>query len=167
MLADRILEYSGRIVAKGGTGLAVLSRAFRTHVALYRRTRGLIGHRIPGMPPFLLLEHIGAKSGRERVSPLGYMRYGESVILFASNGGGPHNPAWLHNLRAHPDVTIQIGGRRDAVRARVAGPTERAELWPKLLEYHHIFTSYQQRTTREIPLVVLDPCPTVPSPSSP
>lgn len=160
MLADRILEQAGKLVANGGAGRAVLTRAFQVHVAVYRRTRGLIGHRVPGMPPFLLLEHIGAKSGRRRASPLGYMRHGDSVILVASNGGGPHNPAWLYNLRAHPDVTIQIGPRRSSVRAHIATPTERAQLWPKVLEFDDIFTTYQQRTTREIPLVILEPRPT-------
>lgn len=157
MLADRILEYSGRIVANGGTGRAILSRAFQLHVAVYRRTRGLIGHRIPGMPPYLILDHVGAKTGRERASPLGYMRHGPDVVLVASNGGGPRNPAWLHNLRAHPDVTIQIGPHRSAVHARIAGPAERARLWPKVLEFDDIFTAYQERTDREIPLVILEP----------
>ena len=160
MLADRILHHAGKIVANGGAGRAILGRAFRVHVAVYRRTRGMIGHRIPGMPPYLLLEHVGAKSGRERVSPLGYMRHGDTVILVASNGGGPHNPAWLHNLRAHPDVMVQIGPRRSAVRARIADPEERARLWPKVLEFDDIFTTYQERTKREIPLVVLEPRPT-------
>jgi deazaflavin-dependent oxidoreductase (nitroreductase family) len=157
MLADRILEYSGKIVANGGAGRAVLSRAFQVHVAVYRRTRGLIGHRIPGMPPYLILEHVGAKTDRNRASPLGYMRHGPDVILVASNGGGPHNPAWLYNLRAHPDVTIQIGPHRSTVHARVADPTERALLWPTVVEFDDIFTSYQQRTDREIPLVILEP----------
>jgi deazaflavin-dependent oxidoreductase (nitroreductase family) len=159
MLADRVLEQAGRIVANGGAGRAVLSRAFQVHVAAYRRTRGLIGHRVPGMPPFLLLEHVGAKSGRKRVSPLGYMRHGDNVILVASNGGGPHNPAWLYNLRAHPDVAIQIGPRRSPVHARIAGPTERAGLWPEVLAFDDIFTTYQNRTKREIPLVILEPRP--------
>ena len=157
MLADRILHHAGKIVANGGAGRAILSRAFQVHVAVYRRTRGMIGHRIPGMPPYLLLEHIGAKSGRERVSPLGYMRHGDNVILVASNGGGPRNPAWLYNLRAHPDVMVQIGPLRSGVRARVADPEERAQLWPKVREFDDIFTTYQERTKREIPLVVLEP----------
>lgn len=155
MIADWILRYSGKIVAHGGVGRIALSRAFGVHVAVYRWSRGLIGHRIPGMPPFLLLEHTGAKSGRTRVSPLGYMRSGEDLILVASNGGGPRNPAWLHNLKAHPDVSIQVGGQRRAVHARIADPAQRAELWPKVLEFDDIFTTYQQRTERQIPLVIL------------
>jgi deazaflavin-dependent oxidoreductase (nitroreductase family) len=116
------------------------------------------------MPPFLLLEHIGAKSGRGRVSPLGYMRHGEEIVLIASNGGSPRNPAWFYNLRAYPDVAIQVGPHRCAVSARIAPPTERAALWPKVLEFDDIFTAYQDRTDREIPLVILEPRTTVRTP---
>src|SRR5581483_3248128 len=103
MLAKRILRSSGKIVADRGVGAAIMGRLFQGHVVIYRATRGLIGHRFPGMPPFLLLEHVGAKSGTVRTTPLGYLLDDENVILVASNGGGPKNPGWLHNLRAHPD----------------------------------------------------------------
>jgi deazaflavin-dependent oxidoreductase (nitroreductase family) len=157
MLATRFLDISGNIVAKGGTGAAVMQRMFAWHVTIYRRTGGRIGHRFPGLPPFLLLEHVGARSGTVRVNPLGYLRDGANVVLIASNGGGPRNPAWIHNLRAHPAVRIWIGADEQRVVAHRADPGERAELWPKVLELSDVFTEYQQRTDREIPLVVLEP----------
>jgi deazaflavin-dependent oxidoreductase (nitroreductase family) len=157
MVAKRILQSSGKIVAARGTGAAVLSRLFQGHVAVYRLTHGWIGHRFPGMPPFLLLEHVGAKSGMVRTTPLGYVRDGENVILIGSNGGGPRNPGWFYNLQAHPDVRIWIGPDEKRVTARAAGTDERDQLWPKVLEVTDVFTDYQRRTDRQIPLIVLEP----------
>ena len=112
MLSKRILQSSGKIVAERGAGAAVMSRLFRGHVAIYRLTRGAIGHRFPGMPPFLLLEHAGAKSGVLRTTPLGYVRDGPNLVLVGSNGGGPKNPGWFYNLRANPEARIWIGAAR-------------------------------------------------------
>ncbi|HEU0318099.1 MAG TPA: nitroreductase/quinone reductase family protein, partial [Solirubrobacteraceae bacterium] len=76
-----------------------------------------------------------------------------------SKGGHPRDPAWLHNLVADPDVTIQVGRDRRPVRARVATAAERERLWPKALEVYPGYRDYQARTSREIPLVVLEPRP--------
>jgi F420H(2)-dependent quinone reductase len=127
------------------------------HVELYRRTRGLIGHRVPFAPPMLLLDHVGARSGRRRTSPLAYVRDGDSYVVIASKGGHPRNPGWFHNLRAHPDTTIQVGAQKRAVRARVATPEERERLWPRAVEVWGPYESYQRRTQRQIPLVILEP----------
>jgi deazaflavin-dependent oxidoreductase (nitroreductase family) len=78
-------------------------------------------------------------------------------VLVASKGGHPRNPAWFHNLKAHPDVTIQVGTSRKQVRARVATAAERERLWPKVVDNYSGFDGYQQRTEREIPLVILEP----------
>ena len=127
------------------------------HVELYRRTRGLIGHRVPFVPPMLLLDHVGARSGKHRTSALAYVRDGESYVVIASKGGHPRNPGWFHNLRAHPDTTIQVGGAHREVRARVATPAERERLWPRAVEVWGPYESYQRRTERQIPLVILEP----------
>ena len=127
------------------------------HVALYRATRGAIGHRLPFAPPMLLLDHVGARSGRRRTSPLAYVRNGDAYVVIASKGGHPRHPGWFHNLRAHPDTTIQVGRTRIAVRARVATPVERARLWPRAVEAWGPYESYQRRTRRVIPLVILEP----------
>jgi deazaflavin-dependent oxidoreductase (nitroreductase family) len=135
----------------------LLRRAMGGHTAVYRLTGGLIGHRFPGSPPMLLLDHVGARSGTSRTSPLVYARDGANVILIASKGGYPKNPAWFHNLKANPDTTIQIGRERSSVRARVATAEERGHLWPLVVGVYGGYEDYQRRTEREIPLVVLEP----------
>ncbi|HEY7150197.1 MAG TPA: nitroreductase family deazaflavin-dependent oxidoreductase [Solirubrobacterales bacterium] len=133
----------------------ILRRLMGVHTVVYRASGGLVGHRFPGGPPMLLLDHIGAKSGIERTSPLVYVEDGDDLVLVASKGGYPKNPAWFHNLRAHPETTVQVGSERRAVRARVATPTERARLWPKAVSAYAGYAGYQERTGREIPLVIL------------
>jgi deazaflavin-dependent oxidoreductase (nitroreductase family) len=135
----------------------LLFRLVGGHTAVYRRTGGRIGHRHPGLPPMLLLDHTGARSGVRRTSPLVYVRHGENYVVVASKGGFPQHPAWFHNLRAHPDATIQVGSRRLSVRARVAAPAERARLWPRAVATYRGYAGYQRRAGREIPLVVLEP----------
>jgi F420H(2)-dependent quinone reductase len=136
----------------------LLHRAMGAHTLAYRATRGLIGHRIPGLrAPILLLEHVGAKSGKRRTSPLLYIPDGERYVIVASKGGFPRNPAWFHNLRAHPDVTVQVGSAKRAVRARPASGEERERLWRRAVELYPPYADYQRRTERQIPLVVLEP----------
>lgn len=134
-----------------------LNRVMRGHVAVYRATNGRVGHRFPGTPPMLLLDHVGAKTGTKRTSALVYALDGEDVVLVASKGGFPRNPAWFHNLRANPETTIQIGSERRPVRARVATADERPRLWQKAVDVYAGYKQYQRRTDREIPLVVLEP----------
>jgi F420H(2)-dependent quinone reductase len=135
----------------------LLRRLMGGHAAIYRASHGLIGHRFPGTPPTLLLDHVGAKSSTRRTSPLAYAVDGENLVLVASKGGYPKNPAWFHNLVANPDTTVQVGSRRRAVRARVANATERKRLWPVVLDVYGGYADYQRRTEREIPLVILEP----------
>ena len=126
------------------------------HTTAYRLTGGLVGHRFPFAPPSLLLDHIGAKTGTVRTTPLTYLTDGDNFVLVASKGGNPKNPAWYHNLRAHPDVIVQVGSKRVAVRARVATADERKRLWPKVVDLYGGYADYQRRTKREIPLVILE-----------
>ena len=135
----------------------VLRRLMGGHAAIYRATNGRIGHRFPGSPPVLLVDHVGAKSGTKRTSPLVYARDGDNVILVASKGGYPKHPAWFHNLMANPDTQIQVGSSRRKVHARVADAEERKRLWPKVVEVYAGYDDYQRRTEREIPLVILEP----------
>ena len=135
----------------------VLNRLMQGHALVYRASGGLIGHRFPGAPPMLLLDHVGAKSGQRRTTPLVYMRDRSNLVIVASKGGHPRNPAWYHNLRAHPDVTVQVGSRRRPVRARVATAAQRRRLWPKVVEVYGGYRGYQERTRRQIPLVILEP----------
>jgi len=126
------------------------------HMYLYRATHGLIGHRVPGLPPMLLLDHVGAKSGTKRTAPLLYIRDGDDLVIVASKGGHPKHPAWFHNLRANPDTTVQIGSERRPVHSRVATPEERERLWPTVVAAYGDYARYQRRTGREIPLVILE-----------
>jgi deazaflavin-dependent oxidoreductase (nitroreductase family) len=135
----------------------LLGRVMQGHTAIYRATNGLVGHRLPGAPPVLLLDHIGAKSGTLRTSPLVYARDGDSFVIVASKGGYPKHPAWLHNLKANPETTIQVGSKRLAVRAKVASAEERKHLWPVVVKVYGGYEDYRRRTEREIPLVILQP----------
>jgi len=134
----------------------LLRRVMKGHTLVYRATGGRIGHRFPGAPPMLLLDHTGARSGIRRTSPLVYVRDGDDVVIVASKGGYPKHPAWYHNLKANPDTTVQIGSERRPVRARVPGASERGRLWDKAVQTYGGYRGYQERTDREIPLVVLE-----------
>ena len=135
----------------------VLRHVVGGHTAVYRATRGLVGHHVPGAPPMLLLDHVGAKSGKVRTTPLAYLRDGENVVLVASKGGHPRNPGWFHNLMENPETTIQVGSERRAVRARIAEGEERKRLWAEVVDLYGGYRDYQERTDRQIPLVVLEP----------
>lgn len=127
------------------------------HAALYRRTGGRIGGRIPGLSAaVLLLDHVGAKSGVRRTTPLYYARDGDDLVLVASKGGFPRNPAWYHNLIANPDTSVQVGAETRRVRARVAGPEERDRLWALAVRVYRGYETYRARADRKIPLVLLE-----------
>jgi deazaflavin-dependent oxidoreductase (nitroreductase family) len=135
----------------------VLRRLMGVHTALYRATGGLVGHRVPGSPPMLLLDHVGAKSGKRRTTPLAYLDDGDDVVIVASKGGHPRHPAWFHNLKAHPETTVQVGHEKRPVTAKVATQAQRQRLWPKVVALYSGYDGYQKRTEREIPLVILKP----------
>ena len=135
----------------------LLGRVFGAHAALYKATGGGVGKRLPFTPPMLLLEHVGAKSGRRHTTPLVYMPDGDNFVLVAAKGGYPKNPGWVYNLRAAPETEIQVGPERIAVRAEEVGADERQRLWPKAIEYNPQWDRYQCRTERVIPLVILRP----------
>jgi F420H(2)-dependent quinone reductase len=132
-------------------------RVMGLHTLAYRATGGRIGHSAPGLPTMLLLDHVGAKSGTKRTSPLLYFRDGENLVLVASKGGFPKSPAWFHNLVANPDTTVQVMAERRDVHARVATPEERERLWPLAVKEYGGYADYQARSKgREIPLVILE-----------
>jgi deazaflavin-dependent oxidoreductase (nitroreductase family) len=135
----------------------IIRRLMDGHATIYRATGGLIGHHVPGAPPMLLLDHVGAKSGTVRTTPLAYLEDGDNLVIVASKGGHPRNPGWFHNLVANPDTVIQVGSKRRAVHARVAEGAERERLWDEVVELYSGYRGYQERTDREIPLVVLEP----------
>jgi deazaflavin-dependent oxidoreductase (nitroreductase family) len=129
------------------------------HTLLYRASGGRLGHTIPGVGGrMLLLDHVGAKSGVKRTSPLLYVPDGEDVVVVASKGGYPKHPAWYHNLMANPDTTVQIGTEHRPVHARTATAAERERLWSRVVKSYSGYADYQARSKgREIPLVILEP----------
>ena len=137
----------------------LLRRLMGVHTFAYRASGGRIGQRLPGISaPILLLDHVGARSGTKRTSALLYLADGDDLVIVASKGGHPKNPAWFHNLVAHPDTSVQVGRERRAVHARIATAEERERLWPLVVESYSAYADYQQRSKgREIPLVVLEP----------
>jgi F420H(2)-dependent quinone reductase len=135
----------------------VATKATRLHVLTYRLTGGLMGQRVPGAPPMLLLDHVGAKSGKKRTTPLAYLKDGDDIVIVASKGGHPKHPAWFHNLKAHPETEVQVGHRKLPVTAKVATPAQRKRLWPKVVDLYSGYEGYQRNTDREIPLVILKP----------
>jgi deazaflavin-dependent oxidoreductase (nitroreductase family) len=106
--------------------------------------------------PLLLLHHTGARTGTERVNPLVYLPVGDGFAVFGSKAGADTNPAWYHNLRAHPDTTIEVGTETLPVHARVAESAERERIWEEQKLVNPNFAEYEQKTTRPIPVVVLE-----------
>lgn len=133
------------------------------HTWLYRRSNGRLGKKwhvgsaLRKGVPVCLVTTTGRKSGEPRTVPLLHMADGDNVILVASQGGLPTNPAWYLNLRTHPEVTVQLGRTNRRMRARTADAAERERLWPKLLEVYADYASYQTWTDREIPVVICEP----------
>jgi deazaflavin-dependent oxidoreductase (nitroreductase family) len=133
------------------------------NVRVYRLTRGRIGgtwrvgaawkHPVP----ICLMEHRGRRTGKTRTTPLVYLRDADRVVVVASQAGRPTHPLWYRNIEADPEVTVQIGAERRAMRAHTADTSERAELWPRLVGLYSDYDSYQSWTKREIPVVVLTP----------
>ena len=135
------------------------TRFLHLHQALYERTDGRLGHRLIGVPS-LILRSTGRRSGRTRTAVLAYGREGDGYVVVASNGGQDEPPAWLHNVRATPDVGIQVGRRRSPGHARIveAGEADYARLWALVNRVNHgRYDGYQRLTTRPIALVVLTP----------
>lgn len=121
----------------------------------FRANRGRVGGQFEGAS-LLLLHHVGAKSGTERVTPVMYEQVGTSYAVFASKAGADTNPAWYHNVRAHPHVSIETGTDLVAVRARELGADERDPIWQRQKERYPGFAEYEQRTRRIIPVLLLE-----------
>ena len=123
----------------------------------FRASEGRVG------PPFegttlLLLHHTGARSGVSYVNPLAYLRDGDRYVVFASKAGAPHNPAWYHNLKAHPEVEIEVGTDMIAVQASEAQGEERDRLFSTQATRSPAFAEYQAKAgERLIPVMVLTP----------
>jgi len=141
-------------------GIYLGRRSTRLHVALYRLSRGRLGGHIPGWPEarIALLDHVGARTGAQRTSPVMYLEDGDAIVVMASKAGQPTNPAWFHNLMAHPDTTVQTGPTVRQVQARVTTGEERDRLWARFVTMYPGADFYRRNAQgREIPIVVLNP----------
>ena len=131
----------------------------KLNTGLYRRTGGKVGGSFKGGAPVCLLTTIGKVSGEPRTVPLLYLADGDDVVIVASKGGFSKHPQWYGNLRAHPEVTVQVGRTTRSMVARVASADEKAELWPRLVSMYADYDDYQARTDRDIPVVICSPAP--------
>jgi deazaflavin-dependent oxidoreductase (nitroreductase family) len=134
----------------------VWNRLTGAHAALYRASGGRIGGSYKGAP-VLLLHHVGRRSGRERVSPLIYLRHGADLVIVASNGGSHRHPMWWLNLREMSETTVEVGGQSERVAVRQASSGEKARLWPRIVEIYPSYADYQARSSRDIPVIRLSP----------
>jgi len=138
-----------------GAGLrTVMKFALTMHCRLYRVSNGRFGGKVRGAP-VLLLTTTGRKTGQPRTWPVAYLADGADLIIIASAGGQPRHPAWYLNLRATPQVTVQVGARTQPMVARVTAGDERAQLWARVVRAYPAFAGYERKTTRQIPVVVL------------
>ncbi|HTA02008.1 MAG TPA: nitroreductase family deazaflavin-dependent oxidoreductase [Streptosporangiaceae bacterium] len=122
----------------------------------FRANAGKVGGPFDGAP-ILLLHTTGAKTGQERVNPMMYRAVDGGYAVFASKAGAPTNPDWYHNLVAHPDVRAEIGTQTLALRAHVADDGEREPIWTAQKTEYPGFQEYEEKTTRQIPVVILEP----------
>lgn len=120
----------------------------------YRANGGALGGPFAG-ETLILLHHVGAKSGIERVSPLAYVADGDRMFVIASKAGLPENPAWYYNVLAHPDVTVELGAETFSVRATVITGAERDEIYAMNAVVRPQFADYQANVDRVIPVVEL------------
>ena len=129
---------------------------FSIATALYRLTGGRIGGKVQGLR-VLLLTTTGRKTGKSRVTPVGYFKADGGYVVVASNAGFDNHPGWYHNLKHNPRVTLEIRGKRVSALAEPAGPDLRERLWARLMELAPGYGAYQKRTRRVIPIVLLHP----------
>lgn len=124
-------------------------------IAEFRANGGKVGGQFAGAN-LLLLNTIGAKSGQTRTNPVAYTTDGDRVIIIASKGGAPTHPDWYYNLKANPEVTVELGTEKFQARTSVPEEPERGRLYAKMVEVMPGFGEYEKNTDRKIPVVILE-----------
>jgi len=122
----------------------------------FRKNRGKVGGNFEGAP-LLLINHTGARTRKIRINPVMYLKDGNRYLVFASKGGADTHPDWYHNLKAHPDVKIEVGTETIDVHAEEITGTERDRLYKKQASLYPQFAQYQQKTKRIIPIIAFTP----------
>ena len=135
-----------------------------THLAAYLKTDGAEGHLVdftiaggPAETPCLILKTTGRRSGESKLIPLIYGEDAGRYVIIASKGGAPEHPLWVYNLRANPLVEVQDGPHRQDMTVRELSSDERAEWWMRAVDAFPPYGEYQQKTTRQIPVFLLEP----------
>ena len=134
----------------------IIKAYWRIHKWLYQKSGGRIGASVFGMP-VLLLFTTGRKSGKKRANALMYIPKKDAYVVAASNAGAPYHPAWWLNLQANPKAQIQAGSKTIAATASEAEGREREQLWVELVQADSAYQVYQERVTRRIPVILLEP----------
>ena len=122
----------------------------------FRKNRGKVGGQFEGAP-LLLINHTGARTRKVRINPVMYLKDGHRYLVFASKGGAPTNPDWYHNLKAHPDVKIEVGNETIEVRAEEITGAERDRIYAQQASRYPQFAQYQKQTKRVIPIIAFTP----------
>ena len=122
----------------------------------FRENQGRVGGRFEGKT-LLLLHTKGAKSQKERINPVAYVKDNGHMVVIASKGGSPMNPDWYYNVVANPQVTVEVGTEKFPARAKIAEEPERTQLYDKMVEVNPAFAEYRTKTSRKIPVIVLIP----------
>ena len=136
-MADQMAEFNKKVIEE------------------FRANGGKVGGPFAGAP-MLLLTHKGARSGKSYTTPLVYSKDGGRIVIVASKAGAPNNPAWYHNLAAHPEVTVEIGTEQFKAKAAVTKGEERERLFNAQAAQMPVFNEYRSKTRRQIPVIVLE-----------
>ena len=131
---------------------SIIRYCTRLNVWVFKQSKGRVWKNFPGGYPICIVETKGAKSGKKREIALIHLPLGDDVLLVASQGGMEKHPLWYHNIVAHPDIRVTVGGKTRSMRARRVSGDEKRELWPHLLSLYPDFDEYQARTDRDIPV---------------
>jgi len=127
-----------------------------THALIYRASKGKIAGSMGGREVSLLTT-TGRRSGKQHTTPVMTFPHSGGLVIVASNGGSDRMPSWYYNLSAHPEVKVQTGAQVRPMTARTASPDEKAQIWPGIVAAAKNFGSYQSKTSRDIPVVILTP----------
>jgi deazaflavin-dependent oxidoreductase (nitroreductase family) len=133
----------------------LMRAASSANVWIYRVSGGRLLGKFPSGAPVCLLTTHGRRSGQRHTVPLLYLQDGDDLVIVASQGGAPQHPGWFRNLQANPRAEVEIGGKRFPAAARLLEEDEKTRIWPRLVKLYPPYETYQQRTSRRIPVVRL------------
>jgi F420H(2)-dependent quinone reductase len=134
----------------------IFRQFIRLQIFVYRRSGGKRMGRVRGMP-ILLLTSVGRKTGKQRVTPVMYMRDGNNYVIIAANAGARRNPGWFANLQANPQTTIEVDDMTRTVMTHKASKEEKDRIWPRFVEQAPFLEGYRKKTTRDMPIIILQP----------